>query len=113
MRLNPSQVNAVVSYLRQIPDTTCALCHEQEWRVSETVFALPEYALPSSKFSKSFDDWGAPPSQKNFPFDSKDESFKKEPEIFPVIPIVCGRCGFVFFISAVAAGVVKSETLRR
>jgi len=107
MRLNPSQVNSVVNYLQQIPTTPCPLCNQQEWKVSETIFALPEYVSPP------IINLGSVLFQQHNPTESPPPwihaSSKKEPEVFPVIPIVCGRCGFVFFISAVAAGVIAAQ----
>jgi hypothetical protein len=117
MRLNANQVNAVQNYLRGIPDTHCALCHQQEWKVSETVFALPEYTGASlmslaALLNPPFPNPQYPPVESSWtrPLWNKES---KEPEVFPVIPIVCGRCGFVFFLSAVAAGVVKNVPMKR
>jgi hypothetical protein len=107
MQLNEKQVYAVQRYLQGIPDTKCVLCQQQEWKVSETVFALPEYQRPNP--ATYFGLGGASSFDPTKDQHVAGGSFfrKAEPEVFPVIPIVCGRCGFVFFLSAVAAGVVK------
>jgi hypothetical protein len=104
MRLSPVQVSAVVSYLQQVPNTACSLCGQQEWKVSETIFALPEYVAPALNTLLPFLGPGYAPVESPW-----EKAMKKEPEVFPVIPIVCGRCGFVFFISAVAAGVIAAK----
>lgn len=103
MRLNPDQVSRVVKYLQQIPTAArCSLCGQQEWKVSETIFALPEYtaAIPGAFGTHT----QYTPAESNWHI-----FWNEQPEVFPVIPIVCGRCGFVFFISAVAAGVVMPK----
>lgn len=107
MRLNPNQVTAVENYLQGIPETRCALCHSQEWKVSELIFALPEYVQRSPAafgIQFQFDTTDPPKNYQGIGFS------KKEPEVFPVIPIVCGRCGFVFLLSAIAAGAIKGGT---
>jgi hypothetical protein len=109
MQLDETQVYAVQHYLQRIPDTHCALCHQQEWRVSQTVFVLTEYVRPSP--AMDYFGYSAPDPKRDADYLAAlagSAHFKKaEPEVFPVIPIVCGRCGFVFLLSAVAAGVVK------
>jgi hypothetical protein len=105
MQLDTNQVLAVQRYLQQIPDTQCALCHAQEWKVSETVFALPEYVRPKTALDY-FGFSSAKPTTED-KLAALTGNYKTEPEVFPVIPIICGRCGFVFFLSAVAAGVAK------
>jgi len=105
MRLNQKQVNAVAAYLTRIPYPACALCANQDWKVSETVFSLPEYA-PSNIMSLVDLMHAGPEEALSQPAIAVLSGRQPTPEVFPVIPIVCARCGFVYFISAVAAGVV-------
>jgi ribosomal protein S27E len=84
MQLHPSQVSEVVNFLRKFPAVECQVCHHEDWTVSTIVFSLPEYRDPLSP--------GLGPAQR---------------EVFPVIPVTCSTCGHVFFLSAVATGVLK------
>ncbi len=85
MQLSPGQVSEVVLYLRKFPVVECQVCHHDEWNVSALVFELPEYT--ANRFSQGI------------------TSIQRE--VFPVIPITCSKCGHVFFLSAVAAGVLR------
>lgn len=84
MQLYPSQLSEVVNLLRKYPAAECQVCQHGEWKVSEVIFALPEYLDPLSP--------GIGPVQR---------------EVFPVIPVTCATCGNVFFLSAVAIGLLK------
>lgn len=84
MQLSPTQVSEVIHFLQKFPATECQVCHHDDWKVSEILFALPEYRDPLSP--------GLGPVQR---------------ELFPVIPITCSTCGYVFFLSAIAVGVLK------
>ncbi len=85
MQLSANQVNGVVVYLKKFPVVECQVCRRDEWKVSALVFELPEYT--ENRFSQGI------------------TSLQRE--VFPVIPITCSTCGHVFFLSAVAAGILK------
>jgi len=84
MQLSANQVTEVVLYLKRFPTVECQVCHNDEWKVSSLVFELPEYR--ENRFSQGI--------------------MSVQSEVFPVIPITCSTCGHVFFLSAVAAGIL-------
>jgi hypothetical protein len=99
MRLNTAQETSIREYLQVKIGYTCPVCGQREWKASDTLFALPEYRADSLNLNALSDRVAKPlPWLRN-----------KEPQVFPVLPIVCGSCGFVFFISAVALGVVQAK----
>ena len=92
MTLDNDQISKVINYLNRYGSAMCAVCRHDEWRISGTMFQLPEYAAPPSGY---------------FP-DEQGRLVWRAPEVFPVIPVVCKTCGNMLLISAVAAGVVPS-----
>jgi hypothetical protein len=85
MQLLPAQVDHVVNYLKRYPVVECQVCHHDDWSVSQLIFELPEYMR--QRFSQGITSVNS--------------------EVFPVIPITCSTCGYVFFMSAVAVGILK------
>src|SRR5579884_1551957 len=43
MRLYPNQLSIVAQYVKSYPNARCPVCQSSSWKVSETVFELPEY----------------------------------------------------------------------
>jgi hypothetical protein len=91
MELNAEQMEKVLRHLGAHPTPECAICHHDEWAVSNTVFVLPEYRL--------------------------DRYYSTTQAAFPAIPITCKVCGNVLFLSAIKAevvpGVIKDLDLTR
>jgi hypothetical protein len=85
MELSQEEMTRVIKYLQRWESAKCAICKGDDWAVSSTVFALPEYTPP----------WKA--------------TYGYNETAFPVIPLTCKTCGNVLFVSAIAAGVVKGR----
>lgn len=84
MNLSGEKILQVIRYLHKWKTAECAICGHDDWAVTGTVFALPEY-------------WGM---KAIFPGDQS---------VFPVIPLTCKTCGNVLLLSAIAAGVLPSD----
>jgi predicted nucleic-acid-binding Zn-ribbon protein len=102
MRLAPVDVKKVVDHLNKFAKTTCPVCHHDEWTVSDILFALPEYEYrpPWSQMStlSSMANVGTPSTT----FDLESEN----PRVFPVVPVTCVTCGYVFLFSGIKLGLV-------
>ena len=85
MELSNDQMTRVIKYLQTWESAKCAICRGDDWAVSSTVFALPEYT---------------PPSKGTYGYNEA---------VFPVIPLTCKTCGNVLVVSAIAAGVVQGR----
>jgi|ERR1700722_8657028 len=106
MLLSQDAVNTVVEHLRRFQTSACPVCRTSEWTVSKVLFALPEYhARPVWNFKPS-------PSVTT-PENPMSAGLKalggagSPDEVFPVVPITCATCGYVYFLSAVALGLVS------
>ena len=117
MRLSPADANAVVTYLNRFPKPICAVCRHDQWKVSDILFALPEYdsrpswARPGLRsLSDLAGDTMVGDSLEHKPFfGSAVANLGPTPQVFPVIPVTCVTCGYVFFMSAVAIGIVPGS----
>jgi hypothetical protein len=85
MELSNDQMTRVIKHLQTWGSAKCAICGGDDWAVSSTVFALPEYT---------------PPSRGTYGYNET---------VFPVIPLTCKTCGNVLVLSAIAAGVVPGR----
>lgn len=108
MRLSPFAINAVNEHLNKFAKTVCPVCHHDEWTVSDTLFALPEYEYrPVSFFNTPSTETPRIPGLEalgKIPFTSA------RPQVFPVVPVTCVTCGYVFLLSGIKLGIVSGST---
>lgn len=78
MKLNDSQINRLKSYLAEFTQTqkNCPWCGEKTWILDGTVYEHREY------------------NEGNLIIGGANNS------IFPVIPLVCSKCGYVIWLNA-------------
>jgi hypothetical protein len=85
MELTSEELKRVIEHLQKWATAECAICRHDDWAVSSAVFVLPEYRSP------------------------KVPVYSGAGTVFPVIPLTCKICGYVLFVSAIAAGVVPGR----
>jgi hypothetical protein len=108
MRLEPNDVKKVVNHLNKFGRTSCPVCHSDEWTVSDILFALPEYEYrpPWSVAPPAFVNTGGSIGTPIRPiFDLESEN----PQVFPVVPVTCVTCGYVFLFSGIKLGLVSAR----
>lgn len=102
MRLEANDVKKVVNHLNKFGRTACPVCHSDEWTVSEILFAIPEYEYrpPWSNMSTlaKMAHIGTPSTTFNLESET--------PQVFPVVPVTCVTCGYVFLLSGIKLGIV-------
>jgi ribosomal protein S27E len=128
MRLVKSSVQKVVDHLKKFAKTECPVCHNDQWIISDILFALPEYQYRAPWTSSSLlkpmgesigttrptlGNVGAPirvtlgdmaaPTSATFDLESEN------PQVFPVVPVTCLTCGYVFLLSGIKLGVVPGS----
>lgn len=85
--MTQEQIQQVLKYVEETceKDFRCPTCNNTDWGFTGSIFQLPAFNSPST------------------PYKELDNS------CFPVIPLVCSKCGNVQLISAVQCGVVPAE----
>jgi hypothetical protein len=108
MRLTQQQIADVVAHLKKFRRSPCPVCHTDKWTVSNTLFQLPEYEAPWP--------FGPPPppppamTLPGFTPSSVLSGYKTAPstQVYPLIPVTCGTCGYVYFMSGIALNIVAA-----
>jgi hypothetical protein len=108
MRLFPEMVQKVIDHLNHFAKTECPVCHHDEWTVSDILFAIPEY---------EFHPFGLPPPPPGPPSTPTGTPTmagfaalsRPAPQVFPVVPVTCVTCGYVFLFSAIKLGLVSGR----
>ena len=116
MRLAESSVQKVVDHLKKFPNAECPVCHHDQWIISDILFALPEfeYRAPWTQLQPMGGSIGTPiratippvggsigaPIRSTFDLESEN------PQVFPVVPVTCLTCGYVYLLSGIKLGVV-------
>lgn len=111
MRLSPRDIDAVNSHLNQFAKTVCPVCHYDEWTVSEILFALPEYehrplGVPFAPPSTPTPRMRGLEALGRIPFSPAST----RAQVFPVVPVTCVTCGYVFLLSGIKLGIVSGST---
>lgn len=84
MKLSVEQIIKIQEHLKDYP-LKCSVCKDGSYSVTDHVFKL--------------DSFNTSPVYKIPP----------DGPVFPVIPMVCGKCGHVTFFNAVALGVFSAK----
>jgi hypothetical protein len=101
MELTKQQTDSVIARIREFGLTQCALCKNQNWIVSDTLFVMPEYSKPDP-FA-----WSAPlTGPGTYVPNPLGSSVPTSLKVFPVVPITCRDCGYVMLIAAKFLGLL-------
>jgi hypothetical protein len=89
MSLTDQQLERVIQKFREFwrgSYTACPVCRDVTWEISDSIFGLPEYSdgLLSGRGGASY----------------------------PVLPVTCGKCGYVIFFNAVKLGFFEMYNLK-
>lgn len=95
----------VERFLHEFGDVRCPICKSWDWSISDRVFALSEYDPPNQLALLSQMALTPDPVGPNNPFYLSDLP-KRPPQVFPVLPLTCVICGYVFLVSAKKLGIV-------
>jgi hypothetical protein len=119
MRLSDENIKGVVAHLKRFRKAPCPVCSSEKWNVSDTLFELPEYEFrsPWGKFPLKSPLLGTPsltpligsePDAGSYEYPPITTGYKFEPraQVFPVIPVTCVTCGYVYLLSGIALGIV-------
>lgn len=100
MRLTQANIERVIEHLNRFSKAECPVCAHDEWTVSDTLFVLPEYEYRTP--------WASPPRLQSSPsIGGPITNFAEQPQVFPVVPITCATCGYVFLLSGIKLGIVS------
>lgn len=108
MRLSATQTQAVIRFLATFTPAKCPVCGHDDWSISDTLFALPEYESPFP--GQGFTRLGAPPPPPSLIGSGQGALAglaaltKPAPQVFPVLPVTCATCGYVFLMSGKKLG---------
>lgn len=125
MRLSAKNITDVVAHLSKFKKAPCPVCSCEQWNVSDTLFELPEY-----EFRAPWAKLPPPPPMPVVPFGNttplaelgKFQSLPSvlttfaapapapTPQVFPVIPVTCVTCGYVYLLSGIALNIVARST---
>lgn len=74
----------VLNYIEKTwgSDFKCPMCNKSDWGLTNTIYQLTAFNKPNT-----------PTTERQY-------------SVFPVIPIVCNKCGYVHFVSAIACGIL-------
>ena len=80
MQLTDEQQKHILDHLQKNwTAKTCPLCMEIKWSINTNVFEMREYFKEKIVYANN--------------------------TVFPVIPIVCGNCGYTILINTIKAGI--------
>ena len=125
MQLSDESLRRLVAHLEKFRKALCPVCGMGNWNVSNTVFSLPEYeykppyAMPpppppfvNPSLGSGLAGLGSPSSQRKIGEGTSQFPpitygyFATQSQVFPVVPVTCKSCGYVFLFSAVALDVI-------
>lgn len=125
MHLSEDSLRRIVAHLEKFRSALCPVCGLRNWNVSDTLFSLPEYeykppySVPSPpppfvnpSLGAGLEGLGSPGSQRKIGEGTSQFPpittgfFTKQSLVFPVVPVTCKSCGYVFLFSAVALNVI-------
>jgi hypothetical protein len=104
MRLSAGHIQAVINHLNKFAKTICPVCNHDEWTVSDTLFAFPEYEYRAP--------WTGPPfirGTEGLREPATAFNLESDPQVFPVVPVTCVTCGYVFLLSAIKLSLVPGS----
>ena len=107
MRLSQQQINDVVAHLNKFKRAPCPVCNTDKWTVSDILFQLPEYETPV-RFPRLTSD---PPLGAYGGLDvlAGLAGSPASTQVFPVVPVTCATCGYVYFLSGIALNIVAAS----